>query len=100
MTPYSTWRKDPVSDAAARAAASGGVTLMADWSEADWKRSTLCGAGSCLEVAVAESHVAMRDSKVQKGPILQFDQESWEEFLAGVRGGEFDLVPEVIPENG
>jgi hypothetical protein len=66
---------------------------MADWSEADWRRSTLCANGSCVEVAVADRHVAMRDSKMRNSPVLQFDRKSWEAFLVGVRHGEFDLVP-------
>jgi hypothetical protein len=62
----------------------------ADWSEADWKRSTVCATNSCVEVAVVGSRVAMRDSKMCQGPVLQFDGTSWTDFLAGVRAGEFD----------
>jgi hypothetical protein len=63
---------------------------MVDWSEADWRRSTLCATGSCVEVAIAGHHVAVRDSKREHGPVLQFEREAWEDFLAGVRSGEFD----------
>jgi Domain of unknown function (DUF397) len=68
---------------------------MADWSMADWRRSTLCGTNSCVEVAFAASDVAIRDSKLRRGPVLQFDRVTWEEFLAGVRNGEFDRAPEI-----
>jgi len=64
---------------------------MADWSEADWTRSTLCGNGSCVEVAVGKSFVLMRDSKLRHGPIIQFDREAWKDFLAGARNGEFNF---------
>jgi uncharacterized protein DUF397 len=64
---------------------------MAEWSEADWTRSSLCGTNSCVEVAIDGGRVAMRDSKVRQGPILQFDREMWKDFLAGARNGDFDL---------
>ena len=66
---------------------------MADWSQADWKRSTRCANGSCVEVAVAEPVVAIRDAKIRNGPVLEFDRKAWDAFLAGVRSGEFDLAP-------
>ncbi|MFI5936693.1 DUF397 domain-containing protein [Actinoplanes sp. NPDC051494] len=57
-----------------------------------WKKSTRSGAaGHCVEVAAASSTVFVRDSKDVSGPVLDFDQEGWSAFLAGVRAGEFDL---------
>jgi len=35
--------------------------------------------------------VAVRDSKNRQGPVLTFTPAEWQEFTAGVRGGEFDL---------
>lgn len=69
---------------------------VADWSEADWRRSTLCGTGSCVEIAVAASYVAIRDSKRGQGPVLQFDRTAWAEFLAGARNGEFDACINLV----
>jgi hypothetical protein len=66
---------------------------MTDWSNADWRRSPLCATGSCVEIAIAGPQVAMRDSKTSRESILQFDKRTWEEFLAGVRNGEFDDLP-------
>jgi hypothetical protein len=65
---------------------------MADWSEANWRRSTRCANGSCVEVAVAKDQIGLRDSKVHDGPVLQFTSDAWESFVAGVRNGEFDLA--------
>ena len=65
---------------------------MVDWSEADWRSSTLCANGTCVEVAVVEGQIGMRDSKEPDGPVLQFDRKSWDNFLAGVRNSEFDLL--------
>jgi hypothetical protein len=33
----------------------------------------------------------VRDSKDQAGPILVFTPAEWSAFVAGVKGGEFDL---------
>jgi hypothetical protein len=49
----------------------------------------------CVEVeGLAEGGVAVRDSKDRDGPVLRFTPKEWDAFLAGVRGGEFDLAPE------
>jgi hypothetical protein len=32
----------------------------------------------------------VRDSKHQEGPVLRFNANEWEAFLAGVRNGEFE----------
>ena len=65
-------------------------------SDADWlefKRSSFCSVGACVEVAVtADNHVAVRDAKLEDGPVLFFNADEWRAFLAGVRNGEFDLA--------
>jgi hypothetical protein len=35
--------------------------------------------------------VALRDSKSADSPELRFNSKEWTAFLAGVRGGEFEL---------
>jgi Domain of unknown function (DUF397) len=62
---------------------------MADLSEV-WRRSSFCANGSCVEVAMAEGRVALRDSKDPSGPVLHFDKEAWEDFLVGSKTGMFD----------
>jgi hypothetical protein len=59
-----------------------------------WRKSTFCnGAASCVEVSpLADGNVAVRDSKVQDGPVLVFTPAEWVAFTAGVRDGEFDLA--------
>ncbi|NUP03288.1 MAG: DUF397 domain-containing protein [Nonomuraea sp.] len=58
-----------------------------------WRKSTFCnGAASCVEVApLGDGNVALRDSKVEDGPVLVFTPSEWAAFTAGVRDGEFDL---------
>jgi hypothetical protein len=43
-----------------------------------------------VEIAVQSQSVVVRDSKDVTGPVLRFAEESWTDFLAGVRSGRFD----------
>jgi hypothetical protein len=62
-----------------------------DLSRAAWHKSTHSGGGGCVEVAVVEGQVAVRDWKDQRGPVLMFTPAEWTAFIAGVHDGEFDL---------
>lgn len=47
-----------------------------------------------MEVAQLDGLVGVRDSKTHgSGPVLEFTRHEWECFLAGARGGEFNLRP-------
>ena len=58
-----------------------------------WFKSSFSGAGgnACVEVAVVDGGVAVRDSKDPCGPALEFTTVEWLAFVAGARIGEFDL---------
>jgi hypothetical protein len=58
-----------------------------------WRKSTLCGNSSCIEVALLDDTVALRDSKNLEGPLLLFTHEEWATFIHGVRNGEFEIYP-------
>ena len=63
-----------------------------DLSEARWVRSRACSSDGCVEVAyLADGSVAVRDSKDAAKPAHVFNHEEWSAFIAGVKGGEFDL---------
>jgi hypothetical protein len=63
-----------------------------DLSDAVWRKSTRSGANGCVEVAVVDGQVAVRDSKQRgAGPVLVFTAHEWEAFVGGVRTGEFEL---------
>jgi Domain of unknown function (DUF397) len=64
---------------------------MADLSGAVWRKSSRSGAGGCVEVAILEDQVAVRDAKGRAGSVLVFTPTEWEAFLGGARDGEFDL---------
>lgn len=65
--------------------------VVLDRDRLDFRRSSYCSVGTCVEVAVAEDGVAVRDAKAESGPVLQFTSDEWNAFLLGVRAGEFDL---------
>jgi len=56
-----------------------------------WRKSSRsAAAGHCVEIATAAAGVLVRDSKDVSGPVLEFGPAGWADFVAGVRGGEFD----------
>jgi len=58
-----------------------------------WRRSAACGGSpNCVEVAMRAQSVAVRDSKDPAGPVLEFTVAEWAAFVAGVRGGQFDVL--------
>ncbi|MCG5214048.1 DUF397 domain-containing protein [Streptosporangium sp. KLBMP 9127] len=57
-----------------------------------WFKATFSdNGGGCVEVALGENLVAVRDSKDPRGPVLYFNDQEWGAFIAGVCAGEFDL---------
>jgi hypothetical protein len=55
--------------------------------------SSYCHTGGCVAVAVLpDGAVAVRDNKISDGPILRFSSQEWEQFIAGVKDGEFDFA--------
>jgi Domain of unknown function (DUF397) len=60
-------------------------------SEQRWQRPTICASSSCVEVATIGDTIAIRDSKDPESPVLTYDRDEWQAFVAGVKAGEFDL---------
>jgi hypothetical protein len=56
-----------------------------------WRKASYCGDAGCVEVAVIDGLVAVRDSKENASPVLTFTSAEWRSFVAGVKHGEFDL---------
>ena len=79
---------------ASRAAADSPSAELIDLAEERiWRRSSRCGThGSCVEVSdLTDGAVAVRDGKApERSPILVFNDEEWDSFIAGVKAGEFD----------
>ena len=64
---------------------------MQDLTAAAWRTSTFCDLNGCVEVALLDNRVAVRDAKDKASPILLFTAPEWDAFISGVRAGEFDL---------
>jgi len=64
---------------------------MIDLTGLNWRKSTYSGLNGCIEIAFVDGHVAIRDSKSKRGPVLLFTASEWRAFLAGACDGEFDL---------
>lgn len=63
-----------------------------DCVEVEFAKSTFSTNNSgCVEAAICEHGVRVRDSKNPNGPVLSFTPTEWAAFLAGVRGDEFEL---------
>ena len=60
----------------------------------EWRKaSASVASGACVEVApLPDGGVAVRDSKDQSGPMLQFTQKEWAAFAAGMAAGEFESL--------
>lgn len=54
----------------------------------EWKRSSFCEAGACLEIALEPDAVYLKDSKT--GVILHLTRQEWGAFRAGLEAGEFE----------
>jgi uncharacterized protein DUF397 len=63
---------------------------MQDLTTAPWRTSSLCDLNGCVEVAILDDQVVVRDAKDRAGPVLVFSTSEWRAFVGGVRGGEFD----------
>jgi hypothetical protein len=57
---------------------------------ASWRKSSRCEGGHCVEVALRDGDVAMRNSTVPDLQ-LQLSAEAWRSLVAGLRAGEFDI---------
>jgi hypothetical protein len=68
-----------------------GVTRAKGRSEQDsfyWHKSSRSNSdGTCVEVAVVDAHVLVRDSKEPAGPRLRFSRDVWAAFINDVRNG-------------
>lgn len=54
--------------------------------------SSVCSHCShCVAVAHKEGVIAIRDTKDPTKQTLQFSQEEWQGFIAGVKKGDFDF---------
>jgi hypothetical protein len=57
---------------------------------ATWRKSSYSNpSGNCVEAALLDEGVAVRNSRFPDGPALIFTGAEWDAFLRGVQGGDF-----------
>jgi hypothetical protein len=61
-----------------------------------WRKASASTVnGACVELApLPTGGVAVRDSKDQDGPVLQFTKAEWAAFASGMAAGEFESLIE------
>jgi hypothetical protein len=63
-----------------------------DLSQAVWRTSTRSGGnGDCVEVAITDEGVAVRDTKDRSKAPHIYTRSEWTAFIGGAKDGEFDL---------
>jgi hypothetical protein len=54
----------------------------------NWRKSTHCGNSfSCVEVGQGAASVGVRDTELERSPVLVFPAEAWAAFAAAVKAG-------------
>ncbi len=54
-----------------------------------WRRSSTCSGGTCVEVARVDGQYLIRDSKNPDLAAHSFTPDEWNAFVAGVKAEEF-----------
>ena len=62
--------------------------MSSEFSRRVWRRSTHCDSSACVEIAVGDDQVFMRDAKDPEGPTLTFPRYAWAEFVRAIRENE------------
>lgn len=58
----------------------------------EWRRSSRCNGGNCVEVAAQGDVIMVRSSADPEGPTLVFSCGTWREWISGVKDGRFRQV--------
>jgi hypothetical protein len=56
----------------------------------NWRHSSFCNGGDCVEIAASEGLVAIRSSGTPDGQALTFPARSWQQFIEEVKRGELN----------
>ena len=55
-----------------------------------WRKSSYSTVQNCVEVAVSDDEVSVRNSRDPHGPQIAYTHPEWRAFIAGAKDGEFD----------
>ena len=57
-----------------------------------WHTALNCNGGACIQVAANDQAVLIANSRKRRGPVLTYTHHEWQEFVAGVKQGDFDAL--------
>lgn len=66
------------------------MAQVAEHSDPFWRKAAASEAGGCVEVALTDESVFVRDSKHPAEPVLQVSRSNWSAFLQALSHGELD----------
>ena len=55
-----------------------------------WRTTLSCNGGECIQVAASGQAILIADSKQPEGPILSYSHVEWQQFVTGIKNGDFD----------
>jgi Domain of unknown function (DUF397) len=57
----------------------------------EWRRSSRCNGGDCVEVAERDDEIIVRSSTDPDGTTLVVGSDSWHEWIVSVKQGAYDV---------
>ena len=57
-----------------------------------WQRSSACESGACVEVAITDNAVMVRNSANPDDMLVTESHAVWQEFVAELKDGLFDFL--------
>ncbi|GAA1888523.1 hypothetical protein GCM10009736_65930 [Actinomadura bangladeshensis] len=66
------------------------MSMPDNTSRARWQKSSRSGSGNCVEIAVLDMSIAVRDSKASDAGHLTFLPEVWAAFTTRAKAGRYD----------
>lgn len=64
---------------------------MFDDLDLDFRKSTFCSGGDCLEIARKNGKVYVRNNQ-RPDDIVEYSEQGWGDLIVGVKRGEFEAV--------
>jgi hypothetical protein len=53
--------------------------------EMPWKKSSKSASGDCVEVAITQDAIHVRNTRDRQGPMLSFSRDEWQELIEKIK---------------
>jgi len=70
----------------------GEVVVCGSTGEPTWRKAKRCDSGQCVEMARRGESILIRSSVDHDGTYITLSGDEWQEFLSGVKNGDFDSL--------